>query len=58
MSVNLPFRHVHSPPFLQSEQLKECNSGFGIGNAEHGMQKFHFALTQFIAIYAQFVDGP
>jgi hypothetical protein len=38
--------------------LKECNSGVGIGNPEHRMEKFHFSLTPFIAIYARFVDGP
>src|SRR6185503_12852987 len=33
---------VHSPPLLEPEQLKECNSGLRIRGAEHRMQKFHF----------------
>jgi hypothetical protein len=30
--------------------LKECNSRLRIGYPEHGMEKFHFSLTPFIAI--------
>ena len=49
-------RHLDAPPLLEPEQLKKCNSRVGIGHAEHRMQEFHFSLTQFIAIYARFVD--
>jgi hypothetical protein len=31
--------------------LKECNSGFGIGDAEHGMQEFHFVLLPLDSIH-------
>src|SRR5262249_43098884 len=35
---------LHPAALLQPQQLKECNSRLGIGDADHAVKEFHFIL--------------